>query len=113
MTIRRYRLMVRTPGFSARGGSASGGQPSNMYYLYILRSQKDFGYYIGVTNNIERRIVEHNLGKTKSIKHRIPFILVASEKYFTSSEARKREILLKKNYKIRKALLSELGFDLK
>jgi len=84
-----------------------------MYYLYILRSHKDLGYYVGTTDNLEKRIKEHNSGKTKSIKHRIPFDLAYSEKYATKIEARKREILLKKNYKARKEVLLKLGFNIK
>ncbi len=84
-----------------------------MNFLYILQSTKDFGYYIGITDNLEKRLKEHNQGKTKSIKNRIPFILKYSEKYKTNTEARKREILLKKNYQIRKELLKKIGFDVK
>jgi len=84
-----------------------------MYFLYILKSLKDFGYYIGISDNIEKRLREHNSGKTKSIKHRLPFELVHSEKYSTKTETRKREIQLKKNYKARKELLVRLGFDIK
>ena len=84
-----------------------------MYNLYILQSLKDLGYYIGITDNVDKRIKEHNWGKTKSIKNRIPFVLKYSEKYNTKTEAIKREILLKKNYQIRKELLLKLGFNIK
>ena len=84
-----------------------------MYHLYILKSLKDLGYYIGITDNVEKRLHEHNLGKTKSIKHRIPFELVYSERYYSRTETRKREIQLKKNYQVRKALLLGLGFQIK
>ena len=84
-----------------------------MYYLYILKSIKDKGYYIGITDNLKKRLEEHNKGKTKSLKNRIPFELKYKEEYNTKTEARKREILLKKNYQIRKELLNKLGFNLK
>ena len=29
------------------------------YYTYVLRSLKDYKFYIGVTNNLERRLEEH------------------------------------------------------
>ncbi|MCK9244949.1 MAG: GIY-YIG nuclease family protein, partial [Candidatus Marinimicrobia bacterium] len=35
-----------------------------MYFVYILQSQKDQGFYIGFTSNLEKRIKEHNAGKT-------------------------------------------------
>ena len=84
-----------------------------MHFLYIIKSQKDFGYYIGITDNIEKRLLEHNAGKTRSIKSRIPFVFVHSESYDTKTEARKREIQLKKNYQARKELLEKLGFNIK
>jgi putative endonuclease len=84
-----------------------------MYYLYILQSLKDFGYYIGITDDIARRLKEHNLGKTKSIKNRVPFVLKYKEEFTNKTDARKREIELKKNYQKRKELLNSIGFNLK
>ena len=84
-----------------------------MYYIYIIKSLKDLGYYIGSTDNINKRLKEHNQGKTKSIKHRIPFILKYTEEYSAKKEAKQREIKLKNNYQARKELLLKLGFDIK
>ena len=67
-----------------------------MYYLYILKSLKDNGYYIGITSNLKVRLEEHNKGKTKSLKHRLPVIINYQEEYNTKTEARKRELDLKK-----------------
>jgi putative endonuclease len=84
-----------------------------MYYLYILQSLKDSGYYIGITDDIAKRLKEHNLGKTKSIKSRLPFIFKYREEFKNKTDARKREIELKKNYQERKVLLNGVGFNLK
>ena len=113
--ICRHRLVVRTPGFSAKGGSASGGHPVviNMYYLYILKSLKDNGYYIGITDNLEKRLNEHNQGKTKSLRHRLPVEFKYKEDYVSKTDARKRELFLKRNYQMRKQLLLKIGFDIK
>jgi len=46
-----------------------------MWYVYILRSIVDKNLYIGSTNNILRRLTEHNSGKVDSTKNRIPFNL--------------------------------------
>ena len=81
-----------------------------MYFLYILQSLKDFGYYIGITDNLNKRLKEHNFGKTKSIKNRTPFVVKYFEQYNSKTEARKREISLKKNYQVRKDLLERVGF---
>jgi putative endonuclease len=48
-----------------------------MWYVYILRSMVDKNLYIGSTNNISRRLTEHNSGKGDSTKSRIPFNLEA------------------------------------
>ena len=48
-------------------------------------------YYVGCTNNIERRLKEHNNNKTFSLKNRGPFELIYKEEYSTLKEARKRE----------------------
>ncbi len=67
-----------------------------MYCVYILQSLRDEGYYIGQTDNLERRIERHNSGEVKSTKGRIPFELVRKEEFDTLSEARKRENYLKR-----------------
>ena len=66
-----------------------------MYYVYILKSLKDDKHYIGFTENLERRIKEHNEGKTKSIINRRPFKLIYSEKYDNLDDAIKREKKIK------------------
>jgi putative endonuclease len=48
-----------------------------MWYVYILRSKIDKDLYIGTTNNISRRLNEHNSGKVDSTKSRVPFNLEA------------------------------------
>ena len=67
-----------------------------MFFVYIIKSLKNKRYYIGSTNNIKRRIKEHNKGKNKYTSLTKPFLLVYKEKYKTLSEARKRETYLKK-----------------
>lgn len=43
--------------------------------VYVLKC-KDKNYYTGFTGNLSRRLSEHNDGKVKSTKHRLPFILI-------------------------------------
>lgn len=66
-----------------------------MYYVYVLKSKKDDNLYIGLTNNIERRIKEHNSGLVYSTKSRKPFSLVYYEAYNSRNDAIKRELNLK------------------
>ncbi len=79
-----------------------------MYYLYIIQSQIKKWKYIGITNNPKQRVSQHNAGMTRSTKGYRPFTLVYSEEYKTKTEARKREIYLKKNYKARESLYNTI-----
>ena len=65
------------------------------YYVYVLKSKVNGKTYTGHTENLEKRIKEHNAGKTKSIKPYIPYELVYSEHYNSRYEAIKREKFLK------------------
>lgn len=67
-----------------------------MFYIYILKSQKDNSYYIGLTQDIDKRVNEHNFGKTRYTSLKRPWRLVYKEKFNTMSEAVKRERYLKK-----------------
>jgi len=66
-----------------------------MYYVYILKSKRDGDLYVGSTNNLKRRVGEHNIGKVFSTKTRRPFRLAYYEAYYSESDARKREHNLK------------------
>jgi len=67
-----------------------------MYYVYVLKSEKDRSLYIGYTNNLKRRFEEHNEGKNTSTKYKIPFELVYYEAYGSKSDAKYREKQLKR-----------------
>ena len=64
---------------------------AHMYYAYIIQSLKNGRYYIGSTNNIERRLYEHNHNNTASLKNKGPFKAVYKEEFQTVKEARFRE----------------------
>lgn len=66
-----------------------------MYTVYVLQSLKDGGLYIGFSNNLERRLLEHNSGNTKSNKSRVPFKVIYQESSSGRVNARKREQYLK------------------
>lgn len=65
-----------------------------MHYIYIL--QDDNGIlYKGLTNNLERRLKEHQRGKTKTTKKMQNLKIVYTEEFSTFEEARNREVYLK------------------
>lgn len=67
-----------------------------MHYTYLVEC-KDNTFYIGYTNNLQKRIKTHNAGKgAKYTRGRIPVILRYYEEYETKTEAMRREYELKK-----------------
>ena len=66
-----------------------------MNSVYVLISEKDKRSYIGSTTCLSRRIGEHNSGKCRATKHRMPLRLVYDEEFDTVSDARRREKYLK------------------
>lgn len=65
------------------------------YYVYLLQSAKDKKFYVGYTNNVKRRIEEHNSGNVESTKNRIPFKLIYWEGCLSQKDALKQEKYLK------------------
>ena len=65
------------------------------HFVYVLKSQNHWRFYVGMTTNIEKRVGEHNRGYTKSTKAYVPWELFFFEEYASREEARKREIYLK------------------
>ena len=68
-----------------------------MYFTYILKCA-DKSLYVGCTNNLERRLKQHNNSKSGAhyTKIRRPVVLVYSEKINTLLEARRREAEIKR-----------------
>ena len=66
--------------------------------VYVLLSKKDFRTYVGSTDNIDRRLDEHNDGRVASTKHRRPLILIYQEAFDTLMCARRKEIFYKSSY---------------
>ena len=67
-----------------------------MSFVYILKSEKNGRYYIGSTDNLDRRIIEHNSGKTHSLKYLVPLRIVFHQKFTDNNEAKQMEQKLKR-----------------
>lgn len=80
-----------------------------MFYVYILKSKVDGEYYIGSTNDLRRRIAEHNSGKSFSTKLRKPLDLIYYEAYKGEKDARHRE----HNLKLRSRAFTQLKVRLR
>ena len=66
-----------------------------MFYTYILKSEKNGRFYTGFTNNLRRRLTEHNNGESYFTKRDKPYLLVYYEACLNEEDARAREIFLK------------------
>jgi putative endonuclease len=65
------------------------------YFVYVLKSLTASKSYTGITNNLDRRLDEHNAGKHFDTKRHIPWVMIYNEEYDSLREARKREKYLK------------------
>ena len=68
------------------------------YYVYVIKSLIRKILYIGQTQNLERRLKEHNSGKVFFTKPWVPYELVYKEEFDSRLEAVAREKELKKGY---------------
>ncbi len=66
------------------------------FYTYLLRSRKSGRFYVGHTEDLRKRLFEHNNNRTDSIKIRGPWDLLYFEEFATRSEASRRERQMKR-----------------
>ena len=66
-----------------------------MYNVYAIQSLVDNRIYVGMSENVEHRVKEHNSGCVFSTKGYKPWKLVYNEKVGTRQKTRKREKYLK------------------
>jgi len=66
-----------------------------MYFVYILLSTIAKKTYVGITDDLKRRLKQHNLGYHFYTKRYKPWKIVFSEKYIDRNAARVREKYLK------------------
>jgi putative endonuclease len=80
-----------------------------MWYFYVIQSQKEKNYfYKGSTNDLERRLVQHNNGEVESSASRKPYKLVYFEAYLYEFAARIRESSVKKSGNVSVPLLRRI-----
>jgi len=65
------------------------------YYTYLLKSKKDGRLYTGFTNDLRKRLLQHNEGKSLYTKGRGPFYIIYYEACLLEKKARSRELYLK------------------
>ena len=71
---------------------------SNKYYVYVLYSLQDGGFYIGYTTNLKLRLSKHAKGEVPATTLRIPFKLIHYEYFINEKDAKARENFLKSGF---------------
>jgi len=66
-----------------------------MFYIYILSSQQTQRFYVGSTEDVEQRLIQHNTGKSKSTRAGVRWELLHTECFTTRSDAMLREQKIK------------------
>ena len=66
-----------------------------MYYVYILYSETLKKKYIGMTDDLKRRIEEHNRGKSNFTRTGDKWKLIYYEAFLNKTDARREELFLK------------------
>ncbi len=81
------------------------------YFVYLivsnLKNNKKFSY-VGYTKDLKKRLYLHNEGKGAKFTRGKKWKLVYYKKFDSRSEAMKNEYKLKKNYRLRKEIISEI-----
>jgi len=62
-----------------------------MPFLYILLNETRTRTYTGVTDDVGKRLREHNEGKVRSSRPHRPYRVIYTEEFGTLSEARQKE----------------------
>lgn len=66
-----------------------------MYYVYVLKSNKVEKLYTGMTDDLRKRLSEHNAGKSYWSKRYVPWKVIYYEACHNREDARAREKYLK------------------
>ena len=83
----------RVKGFASRGCR---GRHTGMFYVYLLHSTKDNGFYIGYSTDLKRRFSQHTRGAPFATKSRGPWKFIYYEAYTEREDAGGREKFLKR-----------------
>ena len=62
-----------------------------MYKGYVLKSRRFLKSYVGIAQDENKRLEEHNSGKSFYTRRYLPWDIIYTEAFNTREEARKRE----------------------
>lgn len=66
-----------------------------MHYTYVIQSRKSGYWYTGTTNDLRKRLKQHDEGKSTWTKNRVPWDLIYYEMCLNEEDAKSREKYLK------------------
>jgi len=86
-----------------------------MFYIYVLQSKINSSLYTGFTIDLERRLQEHNQGKSYSTKRYKPWRIIYYEACLNDIDAKRRERYLKTTQggRLLKRRLKEFFYEIK
>ena len=85
-----------------------------MWYFYVLQSNTKIDYfYKGSTNDLRRRLQQHNNGEVTSTKPYRPFRVVYYEAYVSEHAAHLRESSVKTSGSVSTPLMKRIKDSLK
>ena len=71
------------------------GRHKMNYFVYAIKGLERNYIYVGLSNDVKRRLCEHNSGKNKTTRIYRPFVIIHVEKCLDRPSARVREKYLK------------------
>ncbi len=84
----------------------------SMYYVYVLVSLNDGKLYVGKTNDLKKRLTQHQSGQVTATKSRLPVELIFYEAFKSKVDAGRDELFYKTGFG-KEALQSKLKYTLK
>ena len=80
-----------------------------MYSVYVIQHSDTKDIYIGRTNDLKRRLSEHNASQQFATKRKSGvWVLIYAEAYRSKDDAVKREIRLKQHGRAKQELLRRI-----
>ena len=77
--------------------------------VYLIQSNVDRSFYVGISENPIKRLKEHNSGKLKITAKKRPYTLVYTKVHEDYKSARRHEVWLKKKGRDYKVKLAQLA----
>ena len=83
-----------------------------VFYFYVLQSIRDRNLYFGYSEDLRKRVKDHNGGRVPATKNRRPMECVYYEAYKSEKDARERERQIKRRAKAHIGLKRRLNHSL-